>query len=37
MINNLNQIKELLNFESEDVFYHLQVLKRKKEHPELGS
>ena len=37
MINNLNQIKALLKFESEDDFYHLQILKRKKEHPELGS
>jgi len=36
-INNLNQIKELLIFDSEDVFYHLQIIKRKKEHPELGS
>jgi hypothetical protein len=37
MINNLNQIKSLLKFDSKDYFYHLQVLKRKKEHPELGS
>lgn len=37
MINNFEQIKSLLNFDSEDTFYHLQILKRKKEHPELGS
>ena len=37
MINNLNQIKTLLQFNSEDDFYHLQIIKRKKEHPELGS
>lgn len=37
MINNINQIKALLKFDSEDDFYHLQILKRKKEHPELGS
>jgi len=37
MVNNFKQIKELLEFESEDDFYHLQILKRKKEYPELGS
>ncbi len=37
MINNINQIKELLVFDSEDEFYHLQILKRKKEHHDLGS
>jgi hypothetical protein len=37
MVNNFKQIKELLEFESEDDFYHLQILKRKKENPELGS
>lgn len=37
MINNFEQIKKLLIFASEDDFYHLQILKRKKEHPDLGS
>lgn len=37
MINNLEQIIPLLDFSDEDTFYHLQILKRKKEHPELGS
>jgi hypothetical protein len=37
MINNLKQIISLLSFDSEDDFYHLQILKRKKEHPDLGS
>lgn len=37
MINNLNIIKEILKFESEDDFYHLQILKRKKENPDIGS
>lgn len=37
MINNILAIKPLLHFQSEDDFYHLQILKRKKEHPELGS
>lgn len=37
MVNNTKQIKSLLKFESEDDFYHLQIIKRKKEHPNLGS
>ncbi len=37
MINNFEQIKGLLEFDSNDDFYHLQILKRKKENPELGS
>lgn len=37
MVNNFEQIKKMLNFASEDDFYHLQIIKRKKEHPELGS
>ena len=34
MIDNLNQIKELLNFDNEGDFYMLYVLKRKKDQPE---
>ena len=37
MTNNFEQIKSLLSFESSDDFYHLQIIKRKKEHPDLGS
>jgi len=37
MINNLETIKGVMKFDSEDDFYHLQIIKRKKEHPELGS
>jgi hypothetical protein len=37
MINNLDSIKDLMVFESEDDFYHLQILKRKKENPDIGS
>jgi hypothetical protein len=37
MINNIDKIKNLLTFDSSDDFYHLQIIKRKKEHPELGS
>ncbi len=36
-INNLEQIKEIIVFDNKDIFYHLQIIKRKKEHPELGS
>ena len=36
MINNFEQIKSLLKFENENEFYFLQILQRKKEHPELG-
>lgn len=35
--DNFERILKLLTFESDDDFYHLQVIKRKKEHPELGS
>ena len=34
MINNLELIKPLLNFEDEDDFYMLYVFKRKKDQPE---
>lgn len=34
MINNLEQISKLLTFESEDDFYFLQIIQRKKDHPE---
>jgi len=37
MINNIDIISPLLQFSSGDDFYHLQILKRKKEHPTLGS
>jgi len=37
MIDNFELIKELLSFDSKDEFYFVQVLKRKKEHPELES
>jgi hypothetical protein len=34
MINNLDTIKPLLNFEEEGDFYMLYILKRKKDQPE---
>jgi len=37
MIDNFEQIKNLLEFRLDDDFYHCQIIKRKKEHPELGS
>lgn len=37
MTNNLQQILKLLHFTSSDDFYFVQILKRKKEHPELGN
>jgi len=35
MINNIEQIKELLNFEKKGDFYMLYVMKRKKDQPEV--
>lgn len=37
MVDNLNKILPLLEFESEDDFYYLQILQRKKENHHLGS
>lgn len=37
MVDNFEKIIPLLKFESEDDFYHLQILMRKKENPHLGS
>jgi hypothetical protein len=34
MINNLNQVKSLLNFDREGDFYMLYIFKRKKDQPE---
>ena len=34
MINNLSKIKTLLKFDSEDDFYFLEIIKRRKENPE---
>lgn len=36
MINVVEQIIPLLNFESTDDFYYLQIIKRKKENPGLN-
>lgn len=37
MINVLEKIKELLVFESEDDFYYLQILQRRKENPSMST
>lgn len=37
MIDNIEKILPFLKFESEDDFYYLQILQRKKENPQLGS
>lgn len=34
MVDNFNQIRDLLDFRSEDDFYFLQILQRKKDHKE---
>lgn len=36
-IDNINQILPFINPTSSDEFYFLQILKRKKENPEIGS
>ena len=35
MIDNFELIKSLLEFPSDDIYYHLQILRRGKDHPEL--
>lgn len=37
MTDNFNQIRGLLTFDSEDDFYFCQIIKRKKENPDVGS
>lgn len=37
MINNLDKISSLLKFDSEDDFYFLEIIKRRKENPEIAS
>lgn len=35
MIDNFEQIKSYLDFESSDIFYYVQIIKRRKENPDL--
>ena len=37
MIDNFKLIEPLLEFPNEDIYYHLQVIQRKKDCPEIGS
>lgn len=37
MVDVLDKIKPLLSFRSKDDFYYLQIIKRKKENPDIGS
>jgi len=37
MIDNIEIIKDLLKFATDDDFYYLQILQRKKENEQLGS
>ncbi len=35
MIDNFELIKPLLTFHNDDIYYHLQILRRGKDHPDL--
>ena len=35
MIDNFELIKSLLEFPNNDIYYHLQIIRRGKDHPEL--
>lgn len=35
MVDNFEKINSILNFESEDDFYMLQIMKRRKENPDM--
>lgn len=35
-VNNFDQIRSLLKFDSEDQYYFLQILKRRKENPDMA-
>lgn len=37
MIDNFELIKPLLTFPNDDTYYHLQIIQRKKDCPEIGS
>ena len=37
MIDNFKLIKPLLEFPNDDIYYHLQILRRGKDHPELSA
>lgn len=37
MIDNFEQIETLLSFDDPDLFYHLQIIRRGKDHPNLAA
>lgn len=37
MIDNFKLIEPLLTFPNDDIYYHLQIIQRKKDCPEIGS
>ena len=37
MIDNFELIKPFLTFPNDDIYYHLQILRRGKDHPELSA
>ena len=37
MINNFEIIKPLLYFSNDDIYYHLQILRRGKDHPDMSA
>lgn len=37
MVDNFEYIKPLLEFDSDDTFYDLQIIRRGKDHPDLPS
>lgn len=37
MVDNFKLIKSLLTFPNNDIYYHLQILRRGKDHPELSA
>lgn len=37
MIDNFKQIETLLSFDDSDLFYHLQIIRRGKDHPNLAA
>jgi len=36
MVNNTEQIRSMLQFDSEDTFYFLQIFKRRKDNPDMA-
>ena len=37
MVDNFEQIEPFLEFPNDDTYYHLQILRRGKDHPELSA